>query len=67
MSRLEFLESLPNDGSYRSVEISEFGPACDAAKDGDAFLLSGWWPELLVSITFEGRKTLSRLRAKEGE
>ena len=59
----EFLESLPEDGSGRTIARGEYDIAQRAATAGDAFITSGFWPNMLVRITFEGRKTLSHLRS----
>lgn len=64
---LAFLKALPADGSALQIEGGlldlAFGLYATSRADGAkfVFLTSGSWPTMYASITFAGRKALSRL------
>lgn len=57
---IEFLKSLPVDGSLRVLEKDELELAHRLHVEKKAFMISGLWPHMMASITFEGRKVLAR-------
>jgi hypothetical protein len=57
---VKFLKSLPADGSLRELKKEELELAHRLHVERKAFMLSGPWPTMMASITFEGRKVLSR-------
>lgn len=57
---VKFLRSLPNDGSLRELKKEELEMAHRLHVEKKAFMISGLWPHMMASITFEGRKVLAR-------
>ena len=55
-----FLRTLPVDGSYRELAAEELEVAYRLHTEKLAFLASGRPGPMVASITFEGRKVLSR-------
>jgi hypothetical protein len=60
MNEIEFLKSLPTDGSLRELNKEELELAHRLHQEKKAFMVNGLWPSMMASITFEGRKVLSR-------
>lgn len=60
MNEIDFLKSLPADGSLRELAKDELDVAHRLHQEKKAFLISGLWPNMMASITFEGRKVLAR-------
>jgi hypothetical protein len=59
-TEVEFLKSLPVDGSLRELAKEELELAHRMHVEKKAFMVSGLWPHMMASITFEGRKLLAR-------
>jgi len=59
-TEIEFLQSLPTDGSLRPLAIEELDLAHRLHVEKRVFMVSGLWPHMMASITFEGRKVLAR-------
>ena len=59
-NEIEFLKSLPVDGSLRELKKEELELAHRLHQEKKAFMVSGLWPSMMASITFEGRKVLAR-------
>jgi len=57
---IEFLRSLPVDGSLRALAPEELDLAHRLHVEKRVFMLRGLWPHMMASITFEGRKVLAR-------
>jgi len=55
-----FLRSLPVDGTLRELTQEELEIAHRLHTEKKAFMISGLWPHMMASISFEGRKVLSR-------
>lgn len=59
-TEIEFLKSLPVDGSLRELGKNELQMAYRLHEAKKVFVVSGLWPHMMASITFEGRKVLAR-------
>jgi len=60
IAEIEFLQSLPVDGSLRRLQKGELQMAYRLHQEKKVFVVTGLWPSMMASITFEGRKVLSR-------
>ena len=59
MTEIEFLKSLPVDGSLKVLQPEELQTAFELHTQKLCFLTSGQ-PQMLARITFEGRKFIAR-------
>jgi hypothetical protein len=59
-TEVEFLKSLPVDGKLRILSNEELQMAYRLHQEKKVFVVNGLWPHMMASITFEGRKVLSR-------
>lgn len=59
-NEIDFLRSLPVDGSLRELKKEELDIAFKLHTEKKVFMVSGLWPVSMACITFEGRKVLAR-------